>query len=248
MAVTISVGDLLLNTAQLISVPYFSENTNVTEPQAIAWLCQSLDSLQALNSQKLGPDHHHISSVRVVTQPNLAFVSLPSDAEEIFDVIWAKETDRYYRLLRTDSGHVLPLDAPPKSWEVAPTFRLEGTSLRLFPAPTERYTLSIWYGQHTTFKGDTPPVAPPGPSRMPLPLPTASAQGRLDWALWLELDLAVKCLLRKRRQADAADMTLRRDALTANLFAPGRYRHRAGPHRIQDVAWGHWPWWRGDRY
>lgn len=229
MAVTIGVGNILRNVAQLIGVPAFSTNTNVTEQQAVYWCQQALESLQALNAQKLGTDKHHISSIVLQTQPGLNFVSLPSDAIELFDVIWMRGPDRYERIVPAEACFVLPLGAEPEAWETAPRFRLEGTSIVFFPCPSERYPLSIWYGQ--AFEA---------------PLVTSTVQGRLDWQLWIELDVAIKCLVRKRRLVDVGDMTTRRDALTLQLFAPGRNRQRAGPHRVQDVdayAIGHW-WWR----
>ena len=230
MATTITVASILANTAQLIGVPPFAPTTNVTDAQALAWLQQSLESLQALNAQFLGEDKHHISSVTLRTQPGVNFVSLPSDAIEVFDVLWSRTPEAAYRLLPAESPYVLPLTVEPQTWECAPRFRLEGVSLVLFPTPSLVYPLSVWYGQAYT-----------------APLATSVVQGRLDWAQWLELDLGCKCLQRKRRAADLAEMTARRDALAAQLFAPGRRRMRAGPQRIQDVyalAAGR-PWWWG---
>lgn len=227
MATTISVSNILTNTAQLIGVPPFAPNTNVTEPQAIAWCQQALESLQALNAQNLGADHHHISSITVQTQPDIHFVSLPSDAIEVFDVIWMRSPDLAYRLHPAEERYVLPLGSTPKVWQDAPHFRIEGNALVFFPCPHERYLISVWYGQAFTVSA-----------------PTSTVQGRLDWQSWIELDVAIKCLVRKRRLVDVQDMTARRDALSAQLFAAGRNRSRAGPVRIQDVESPGY-WWRG---
>lgn len=224
MAVTISVATILANTAQLISVPPFSsplapQGTNVTETQAIAWLQQSLESLQALNAQKLGADKHHISSISLLTQANVNFLSLPSEAIELFDVLWVRSPDKVYRLLPAESNYVLPLGSHVGPWtDVPPKFQLEGTTLVFFPTPSEPYRVSLWYGQAFS-----------------MPSVTSTVQGRLDWQKWLELDLACTCLTRKRRAADLAEMTGKRDALSVQLFSPGRQRMRAGPVRMQDV-------------
>lgn len=227
MATTISVSKILTNVAQLIGVPAFATNTNVTEAQAITWCQQALESLQAMNAQTLGADHHHISSVVIPTQVNINFVSLPSDAIEVFDVLWKRDTERTYRLLPAEAIFVLPLNAEPEAWEQPPRFRIEGNTLVLFPPPAQVYQLSIWYGQAFTVAN------------------TASTiQGRLDWQNWIELDVAIKCLVRKRRLVDVADFTGRRDALSAALFSPGRQRMRAGPSRIVDVEfYGNRRWW-----
>lgn len=230
MSVTIGVSSILRNAAQLIGVPPFAANTNVTETQAVYWCQEALESLQALNAQKLGADKHHISSIALSTQANINFVSLPADAIEVFDVIWTREADKYYRLVPAESGYVQPLGATPKNWdERFPRFRLEGNTLVFFPCPAAVYPLSIWYGQHFTVAS-----------------PANTVQGRLDWQQWLELELATKCLTKKRRFADLAEMTQRRDALSAQMFAPGRARMRAGPTRIQDVDADYLGrhWWR----
>lgn len=228
MATTISVSNILRNAAQLIGVPPFAADTNVTEAQAIAWCQQALESLQALNAQNLGDDHHHISSIALQTQIDINFLSLPSDAIELFDVIWLHSPDRAYRLRPAEERFVLPLGAMPQLWTDPPHFRLEGNTLVFFPCPHARYQISVWYGQAFTVSG-----------------PTSTVQGRLDWATWIELDLAIKCLVRKRRLADVADFTARRDALSAQLFSPGRNRNRAGPMRVQDVDGEHYyRWWR----
>lgn len=227
MATTISVSNILRNVAQLIGVPAFAANTNVTEVQAIAWCQQALESLQAMNAQRLGADHHHISSVNLPTQVNVNFLSLPSDAIELFDVIWKRDPERAYRLLPAESTYVLPLGAQPEVWDLPPRFRIEGNTIVLFPPPREVYQLCIWYGQAFTVAN-----------------PASTIQGRLDWQNWIELDVAVKCLVRKRRLVDVADFTGRRDALSEQLFSPGRARMRAGPSRIQDVEFhGNRRWW-----
>lgn len=218
MSVTISVSRILTNAAQLIGVPQFAPGTNVTEAQAVAWAQQSLESLQALNAQKLGADHHHISSQALQTQAGVNFVSLPPDAIEVFDVIWAKGPDTAYRVMPAEAPFVLPLTYDPQPWRHTPHFRLEGFSLVLFPTPAEVYNLSVWYGQHFS-------VSAPG----------SVVQGRLDWQQWIELDLACKCLTRKRRAADLEEMKQKREMLSLQMFAPGRSRMRSGPVRIQDV-------------
>ena len=224
MSVTISVANILRNVAQLIGVPEFAPNTNVTQTQAVAWCQQSLESLQALNAQKLGADHHHISSVTLPTQPGVNFVSLPPDAIEVFDVLWIKDADTAYRVVPAEAPFVLPLTSDPQTWETVVRFRLEGVSLVLLPTPSEVYSLCVWYGQHFG-------VSAPG----------SVVQGRLDWQQWIELDIATKCLTRKRRAADLQEMTMKRDSLSVQLFAPGRSRMRAGPMRIQDVE-SRWYW------
>jgi hypothetical protein len=219
LAITISVSNILANVAQMIGVPPFGLDTNVTEAQAVSWCRQSLQSLQALNAQKLGSDHHHISSIALRTQAGVNFLTLPSDAIEVFDVLWAKDDETAYRLLPAESPFVLPLLTSPDRWTLPPRFRLEGFSLVFFPTPSEPYEISIWYGQHFGAAATVGGVV----------------QGRLDWQQWLELDLAAKCLTRKRRAADLAEMLQRRDAVSLQMFAPGRARMRAGPSRIQDV-------------
>ena len=98
-----------------------------------------------------------------------------------------------------------------------------------FPTPAEAFRLSLWYGQ-----------------AFMAPLVTSTVQGRLDWQSWLEYDLACKCLTRKRRAADLAEMQQKRDMLSMQMFAGGRKRDRAGPVRIQDVEWDGWRTWRDD--
>jgi len=224
VSVTISVTNILRNVAQLIGVPPFAVNTNVTQTQAVAWCQQSLESLQALNAQKLGADHHHISSMTLKTQPGVNFISLPPDAIEVFDVLWAKDADSAYRVPPAEAPFVIPLTANPQPWKMPPKFRIEGFSLVLFPTPAEVYTLCVWYGQHFG-------VSAPG----------SIVQGRLDWQQWIELDVATKCLTRKRRAADLEEMKQKREMLALQLFAPGRSRMRAGPVRIQDVE-SRWYW------
>lgn len=220
MAVTISVSTIVQNAAQLIGVPAFSANTNVTSTQALAWVVEGLEALQALNQQRLGADKHHISSVSLLTQPGVNFVSLPSDAIDLFDVMWTKDKNTAYRLVPASALDVEPLGIEAAGWDpyTVPSYRLESNSLVLFPCPAERHSLSVWYGQYVTADSAS-----------------STFQGRLDWQSWLELDLAIKCLLKKRRYGDAESYEARKGALTANLFAPGRYRDRAGPRRIGDV-------------
>ena len=228
MSVTISVSAILRNVAQLIGVPAFAANTNVTESQAVFWCQQALEALQALNAQHLGVDKHHISSINLPTQVGINFLSLPSDAIEVFDVIWRKDIDKAVRIVPAESKWVLPLGFQPRLWDrELPRFRLEGTSLVLYPCPAAVYQISIWYGQHFTVAS-----------------PASTIQARLDWQNWIELDLACKCLARKRRYVDLKDFEGRRDALSAQLFSAGRQRMRAGPQRIQDVDGPDFRWWR----
>lgn len=218
MAVTISVATILSNVAQLISVPTFSTTTNVTAAQALAWTQQALESLQGLNQQKLGDDKYHISSVDLTTQASINTLSLPSDAIEVFDVLWAEDENTVHRLLPANASDIEPFGHDAREWDCAPTFRIEGNTLALYPCPDQAYDISVWYGSHFTV--------------------TTSAdtfQGRLDWQKWIELDVAIKCLTRKKRYADIAGIQGLQAQLEANLFSLGRKRHRAGPVRIADV-------------
>lgn len=228
MAVTISVTTVLSNVAQLIAVPTFSASTNVTATQALAWTVQALESLQALNQQKLGDDKHHISSVDLTTQASINILSLPSDAIEVFDVLWAEDDNTVHRLNPANARDLEPQSFDAREWDRPPTFRIEGNTLALYPCPSAAYDISVWYGSHftVTTSGDT-------------------FQGRLDWQKWIEFDVAIKCLTRKRRYADIAGIQGLQAQLEANLFSSGRRRNRAGPVRIADVD-GCWndEYWR----
>jgi hypothetical protein len=222
VAVTVSVATILTNVSQLIGVPAFSSGTNVTATQALAWAVQALESLQALNQQKLGDDKYHISSVDLSTQASINTLSLPSDAIEVFDVLWAEDANTVHRLSMANAADLEPQGHDAREWDCPPTFRIEGNTLALYPCPDQAYDISVWYGSHFTV--------------------TSSAdtfQGRLDWAKWIELDVALKCLTRKRRYNDMAAIQGMQDQLSANLFSQGRKRNRAGPVRIADVE-GQW--------
>lgn len=222
MAVTVSVATILTNAASLMGIPPFSASTNTTSTQALAWVVEGLESLQALNQQKLGDDKYHISSVDLSTQASINTLSLPSDAIEVFDVLWAEDDNTVHRLLPASAGDIEPFGHDAREWDCPPTFRIEGNTLALYPCPDQVYDISIWYGSHfnVTSGSDT-------------------FQGRLDWQRWITLFLCVQSLTRKRRFADAAGMQAQLDMLSANLFSQGRKRHRAGPVRIEDVD-GRW--------
>lgn len=229
MAVTVSVANVLTNAAQLMGTPAFSASTNVTATQALAWTVESLESLQALNQQKLGDDKYHISSVDLTTQASINMLSLPSDAIEVFDVLWAEDANTVHRLLPANAQDIEPQGHDAREWDCPPTFRIEGNTLALYPCPSAAYDISIWYGSHFTV--------------------TTSAdtfQGRLDWQKWLTFDLVVRCLTRKRRYADVAGIQGLQAQLEINLFSQGRRRNRAGPVRIADVDSQHlderWRW------
>jgi hypothetical protein len=98
MATTVSISTVLVNAAQLGAFPAFSASTNVTEAQAVRWVQEGLQSLQALQKQKLGSDRFAIESITLYTQSGVNFVSLPSDAIDLQDVLWAKDDTSSYRL------------------------------------------------------------------------------------------------------------------------------------------------------
>jgi hypothetical protein len=218
VATTVSIATVLVNAAQLGGFPAFSSGTNTTEAQAVRWVQEGLASLQALQKQKLGSDRAAIESIALSTQVGVNFLSLPSDAIDVQDVIWSKDSTTSYRLSPANDVDVEPVGIDAREWVDPPKYRLEGGALLFYPCPDAVHSISIWFTGYSTISTSSD-----------------SVQGALDWQKWLTNDLAIKCLIRKRRLADAASLQSLQDSLTANLFSNGRRRQQAGPHRIGDV-------------
>lgn len=218
MSVTISAATIMSNTAANCSLPAFSTSTNVTAAQALAWLVEGVQSLCALHRQKLGEDLDLLTTTTLSTVADTGGIALPSNFGELHNLIWAKSATEAYEIGPASAGDIDPVNHDPKEWVEAPKYRIEGSSIVLYPTPDRVYSVHAWYTTHTA-------------------VATASDafQGRLDWGLWLEFDLGIKCLRRKRRWTDLASMQEAQNALAAQLFAPARKRDKAGPVRIRDT-------------
>lgn len=226
---TISAASILSNAAANIAVPAFTAQTHVTAAQALAWLQQGVEALCAKTKQMLGEDGDFIRYVTLSTVPNLNLISLPNDAHEVINLFWSKSDTEAFLIDRATIGDVAP-PTDPGEWFNAPTFRLTGNTIELFPVPDRAYPIALWYASHPS-------------------LPNASADffGRLDWARWLELDLMIKCLTRKRRWTDLQQTQAQKAELDANMFSTARKRNMAGPVRMRDAEvhpdfWGRWPY------
>lgn len=224
---TISAASILANAAANIAVAPFSGVTHVTAAQALAWLQQGVEALSAKTKQMLGEDGDFVRYTTLTTIPGVNLVTLPSDAEEVINVFWSKSDTEAYIIEKANVGDIEPSGTDARDWTEAPTFRLSGYTLELFPCPDRVQTIAVWYAGHASFASASDAFV-----------------GRLDWARWLELDLMIKCLQRKRRWTDLAQTQAIKADLEKNMFSTARKRNLAGPVRIRDADdyWGRWPY------
>lgn len=219
MNITFLVSSVLTNTAERLSIPPFSATTNVTLTQAITWLNQSLESLQALARQKQGLDYDLLTTQALTTTPNLATIPLPAGFGELHDILWVKTSHTVIPLEVMTKDDLVPDAFDPREWIAPPRYRLETSLVRFAPCPNQAYQLQVWFTNQAAIASGSDSVT-----------------GRLDWSQWLELDLCSKCCQRKRRQADLAEfMSLKRD-LAADMFSLKRRRDQNAVPSVRDVG------------
>lgn len=215
MASTFNVSDILTDAARMANVPDFDSSTNVTLTQATYWLVQGARSFSARARQVFGENHDFLREITLQTQAGADSISLPSDADALHQVVWAR-TSSDFRLLRYADADALPLmqEGDPGPWRSVgqPVYRLEGETIRFLPPSDEAETVIIFYTSTLKWGANT------------------YFSARIDTDRWLALDVAVRVLQSQGR--DPSVLIQDRAMLEANLFNPARNRT---PNRVVTI-------------
>jgi hypothetical protein len=165
--------------------------------------------------QKHCEDNDLVTSATLTTIPDFELVSLPADTGEIHALIWQKSSTDYRLLMPSSLDDLEDGIAPTTAWDCAPTYRLEGNTIRFTPASTEAETLTLLYTNHMNLDGET------------------NFQSRLDADLWITLTVCERVLGAKGR--DYSAISAEKQLLELNLFSPARRRDAYGPSTIRDT-------------
>lgn len=207
MASTFNVSDVLQDAARMANVPDFSSSTNVTLVQATYWAVQGARTYSARLRQVFGENHDFLKEIALQTQAGFDTLSLPIDAGELHQVVWAR-TASDYRLLSYAQADQLPdmQEGITGPWRDIgePRYRLEGETIRFLPGSSVVETVFVFYTSHLRWDTQTYFAA------------------RLDADRWLSLDVAVRVLQAQGR--DASVLMQDKLMLEAQLFNPARNR------------------------
>lgn len=215
MASTFVIADILTDAARTANVPDFTADTNITTTQATMWIVQGARSFSARVRQVFGENHDFLRETALVTQAGFNTLSLPADAGEVHQVLWAKTASDYRLLSYATADHLVDAqDGDLASWasRCAPTYRLEGETITFYPASSEAETVIIFYTSHLKLGGQT------------------YFSSRLDADRWLALDVAVRILQAKGR--DPSVLLQDKLLLEAQVFNPARNRT---PNRVVTI-------------
>lgn len=215
MASTFNVADILTDAARAANVPDFASDTNVTLTQATYWAIQGARSYSARLRQVFGENHDFLKEITLQTQAGYDTLSLPADAGELHQVVWAR-TSSDFRLLGYANADQLPemQEGTTGPWRdrMQPVYRLEGETVRFLPGSSEAETVIIFYTSHLKWNDQT------------------YFSARLDADRWLSLDIAVRVLQSQGR--DPGVLLQDKVMLEAQLFNPARNRT---PNRVVTI-------------
>ena len=215
MASTFNVSEILTDAARMSNTPDFASDTNVTATQATYWLIQSARSYTARLRQVFGENHDFLKEITLQTQPGFDTLSLPAEAGELHQVIWAR-TSSDYRLLSYAQADQLPemQEGTPGTWRDGPQpcYRLEGETVRFLPGSSVAETVIIFYTSTLRWLDQT------------------YFSARLDADRWMTLDVAVRVLQSQGR--DPSVLLQDKVMLEAQLFNPARNRT---PNRVVTI-------------
>jgi len=220
MAVSFVIADIIADVARRCNCPAFSASSNVTNGTVNYWLAQSARSWSALLQASQCEDNDLVTTATLNTVASFELVSLPPDCSDVHAVLWQKAADDYQLMKPAALDDLEGTSPPDKAWECAPRYRLEGNLLRLLPASTEAEKLTLFYTNHLVTTGET------------------HLQSRLDADLWMTLDVAIKVLGAKNR--DATALQAEKAVLEQNIKSSARRRDAYGPSTIRDVRSRGW--------
>ena len=223
MSVPFAVSDIIERVRVRADLPAFTASTNITDTMVLAMVQESARDLSALMAEQ---DWFFVTTTSLVTTPGAGFVSLPSQLGQLQRVAWERDGAEYVleraTLEQTDRND-------DDSWDTAaPTYRLAGNLIELFPTPQAVHTLNVRHstGAFVASSSDT-------------------LFGHLGWDTWIVYNVC--CIVRQRQEKDYSAFAGERAAKLEEIKATAR-RDRGGVARPRDVrgprmlALG--KWWR----
>ena len=189
----------------------------VTDSELTAFLNASLDELYDLVLQKFGDDYY-VSSSSITTVAGTSSYALPSGFYKLLGVdltIGGEVRDlkrfefKERNLHRNSTGLVGPTDAP--------RYRLEGSNLRLYPAPQSVMSGTLWYvPQRTQLSSGSDTVDFPG-----------------GWEEYAVIDAAIKALVKE--ESDPAALIAAKADMLRRIEQAATNRDAGEPERVADV-------------
>lgn len=187
----------------------------VSDAEFTVFLNKSLDELYDLVLQKFGDDYY-VASSAIATVAGTSTYALPSD---------------FYKLLGVEltlSGEVRDLkkfefkernayrNAVGSGAEL-PRYRLEGSNLRLYPAPASVMAGTLWYV----------------PQRVALATGADAVNFPGGWEEYAVIDAAIKALVKE--ESDISALQLAKTEMLRRIESASENRDAGEPERVTDV-------------
>lgn len=192
-------------------------STFVTDDELRSYINASVCELYDLLVAARGKEYY-LSSATITTSANVTGYNLPADFYDLVGIDLAVNgrnvTLRRYEFAernRYQNPVVLPAFTPL-------VYGIEGSTLRLLPAPTGAQTVTVWYV--------------PAP-----PLYTSdsySIDGIAGWEEYVVVDCVIKCL--QKQESDASSFFAQKEALRRRIQAMATMRDQGAAPRVVDAT------------
>ena len=214
MASSVQVADLASDIAFRLNLPTFGAGEFITEPQALRLIQQALGRLSGLLTRAYGDGLFTLERT-LTTVPDFDLLSLPAGFGTLVSVHWVPANGDPVALARSDLGD---LGWDGKAWTTAelPTYRIEGYTLRLFPAPSAAYKLVVRYTGGLTIDSLTDDFI-----------------GEPEWADFVVADVCAK--IRQREQKPADEFLTERTISEQRILDQAAQRDRGGVSQVRDT-------------
>lgn len=196
MSRLVTLEDIREDIRTRYDLPAFTSATWETTNQVNRMINQSIQALSAVIMDSIS-DEYFATYEDITTAANIDLVSMPDRCARLIDVTWLKDTDQTVKLTQADARDIRKSGYEPKSWDSwTPRYKTHGNNaLRLFPTPSEAYTLRITFLQLPEDLSADDDVFEAGPG----------------WEEWVISDVCAKLAIREEKDA-AIYLSMRADA------------------------------------
>lgn len=230
MSVAFPVSDIIERVRSRCGLPTFTTETNITTADILSFVQESARALGGLLEDE---SWHFVTTTTLYTVADFELVSLPVNTASIIALHWDRGDGSPVPVRMANLETARPATSEPAGWDAcAPTYRLVGQTIELFPVPTAVESLVLRYstGLFVADASDT-------------------IMGQVEWDSWVIYDCC--CKVRERQEKDPGTFVGERAVIEQRLVRRARKRDRGGVRQVRDVrgalvgaAMQGFEWWK----
>lgn len=211
---TVLVSDIIEQVRVRLNLPTPSSDTFLTSTEVLNLVKFSARRLSG-KVRREGSDFFTTVSL-LTTTPSVDTVALPTNCTDVRKVAWMRTAGEGVPMERAGVDDWLAAGEQAQAWNGAPMYVVQGSSLRLFPCPTQAYSIALYHdtGIFVTATGDEFAVQP-------------------GWEEWIVLDVCIR--YRQAEEKDASEFVAERGEVEAEVLTQARARDRYRTAEVRDL-------------